>query len=112
MIVVAGDFNAHPDEVPVEGIRGSVVNTDNAAMYFREMIPCEHTIPETNRYTFIQRGSKRMLDHVLVSREMLKYYLTSEIHNETLSDESVSFATDTKFPESDHAPFIAEFDVE
>jgi endonuclease/exonuclease/phosphatase family metal-dependent hydrolase len=112
MIVVAGDFNAHPDEVPVEGIRGSVVNTDNASMYFREMIPCEHTIPETTRYTFIHRGSKRMLDHMLISREMLKYYRTSEIHNETLSDESVSFATDVKFPESDHAPFIAEFDVE
>lgn len=112
MIVVAGDFNAHPDEVPVEAIRGAVVNTDNPALYFREMIPCEHTIPETSRYTFIHRGTKRMLDHMLISREMLKYYRTSEIHNETLNDESISFATDLKFPESDHAPFIAEFDVD
>ena len=112
MIVVAGDFNAHPDEVPVEAIRGAVVNTDNPASYFSEMIPCEHTIPETSRYTFIHRGNKRMLDHMLISREMLKYYRTSEIHNETLNDESISFATDLKFPESDHAPFIAEFDLD
>ena len=42
---------------------------------------------------------------------MLNVYVRSEIHNETLHDESISFAFDTKFPESDHAPFIAEFDV-
>lgn len=112
LIVVAGDFNAHPDEVPVEAIRGSVLNTDNPALYPREMIPCEHTIPEGSRYTFIHRGDKRMLDHMLISRALMQFYSHSEIHNETLHDESIAFATDKKFPESDHAPFIGEFDVD
>jgi len=111
LITVCGDFNAHPDEVPVEAIRGSVLNTDNPALYAREMIPCEHTIPETSRYTFIHRGPKRMLDHMLISQSLLPFYSHSEIHNETLQDESISFATDKKFPESDHAPFIAEFEL-
>lgn len=111
LIVVCGDFNAHPDEVPVEAIRGSVENTDNPDLYFRELIPCEHTIPETSRYTYIHKGQKRMLDHMLISRGMMTHYSHSEIHNETLHDESISFATDKKFPESDHAPFIAEFEI-
>lgn len=111
LIVIAGDFNAHPDEVPVEGIRGAVDSTDNPLLSFSEMIPCEHTIPEPSRYSFIHRGQKRMLDHMLISRQMLVKYKHAEIHNETLRDESIAFATDAKYPESDHAPFIAEFDL-
>ncbi|MGD2247231.1 MAG: hypothetical protein PVF58_02415 [Candidatus Methanofastidiosia archaeon] len=42
---------------------------------------------------------------------MTQYYTKSEIHNETLHDETIAFATDEKFPESDHAPFIAEFEI-
>ncbi|MEO6550731.1 MAG: endonuclease/exonuclease/phosphatase family protein [Ferruginibacter sp.] len=89
MIVIAGDFNAHPDEVPVEGIRGAVDSTDNPLLAFSEMIPCEHTIPEPSRYSFIHRGQKRMLDHMLISRQMLMRYKHAELHNETLRDESL-----------------------
>ena len=32
-----------------------------------------------------------------------------EIHNEALHDESIAFASDVKYPESDHAPFVAAF---
>jgi exonuclease III len=52
-----------------------------------------------------------MLDHLLVSRSLLAHYRGSEIHNELLHDESVAFGTDVKFPESDHAPVIAEFEL-
>ena len=43
-------------------------------------------------------------------QEML-LYRGSEIHNEILHDESVDFADDQKFPESDHAPVLAEFEL-
>jgi hypothetical protein len=51
-----------------------------------------------------------MLDHMLATRKMLAHYRGSEIHNEILHDESVAFAIDRKFPESDHAPVVATFD--
>ena len=35
----------------------------------------------------------------------------SEIHNEILHDESAAFAIERKYPESDHAPVVATFDV-
>jgi endonuclease/exonuclease/phosphatase family metal-dependent hydrolase len=99
LILVCGDFNAHAGEVPVEAIAGRVENTGNPDLLDRVMFPCEDSVPESLRYTHI----------MLMSRNMMKVYRGSEIHNEYLHDESVAFAFDSKFPESDHAPFIAEF---
>jgi exonuclease III len=52
-----------------------------------------------------------MLDHMLVTRDLLAFYRGSEIHNELLHDESAAFAVDKKFPESDHAPVVATFEI-
>jgi endonuclease/exonuclease/phosphatase family metal-dependent hydrolase len=110
LIVVCGDFNSDLDEVPVEAIRGDVENTGNDGLAKRVMVPCERTIPEPARYSLIHHGQGEMIDHLLISRSLLRHYRGSEIHNELLHDESVAFGTDVKFPESDHAPIIAEFE--
>lgn len=111
MIAVCGDFNADSDEVPVEAIRGDVENTGNSKLANRVLIPCERTIPEPSRFSLYHHGEGKMLDHLLVSRSLLSYYKGSEIHNEVLHDESIAFATDKKYPESDHAPVVAEFEL-
>jgi endonuclease/exonuclease/phosphatase family metal-dependent hydrolase len=110
-IVVCGDFNADLDAVPMEAIRGDVENTGNPDHAGRVLVPCERTIPEPSRFSLYHHGKGVMLDHLLVSRHLLGAYLGSEIHNELLHDESVAFAMDTKFPESDHAPVVAEFSL-
>jgi endonuclease/exonuclease/phosphatase family metal-dependent hydrolase len=110
-IVVAGDFNATPDEVPVMAIRGQVEDTGNGALARRVLVPIEQTVPLSSRYTLFHQGRGEMLDHMLVTRNLLACYRGSEIHNELLHDESQSFATDSKFPESDHAPVVATFDL-
>ena len=110
-IVVAGDFNAPPDEVPVMAIRGDVENTGNPDLVGRVLIPIEHTIPAPARYTLYHQGRGEMLDHMLISRNLLAHYRGSEIHNEILHDESAAFAIDRKYPESDHAPVVATFDL-
>jgi hypothetical protein len=46
-----------------------------------------------------------------MSRSLLGHYRNSEVHNELLHDESIAFATDVKYPESDHAPVVAEFEL-
>jgi endonuclease/exonuclease/phosphatase family metal-dependent hydrolase len=111
LLVVCGDFNADLDEVPVEAIRGDVENTGNDKLAKRVIVPCERTIPEPSRFSLLHHGKGRMIDHLLVSRSLLAHYRGSEIHNELLHDESVAFGTDVKFPESDHAPVIAEFEL-
>lgn len=111
LIVVCGDFNAESDEVPVEAIRGDVENTGNSRLAKRVLVPCEQTIPEPSRFSLFHLGKGRMIDHLLVSRTLLAWYRGSEIHNELLHDESIAFATDKKYPEPDHAPVIAEFEL-
>jgi len=110
-IVVCGDFNAELDEVPLDAIQGKVENTGNEKLARRMMLPCEINIPESARFSLYHRGKGRMLDHVLISRNLLEYFKRSEVHNELLHDETIAFATDTEFPESDHAPVVAEFEL-
>ncbi len=109
LIVVCGDFNSDIEDIPVSTIRGQVEETGNPALLHRIMIPCELSVPESSRYTLLHLGKGQMLDHVLVSRPLLTYYKSSEIDNEILPDESGAFRTDVNFPESDHAPVVAEF---
>ncbi len=108
-ILICGDFNADVSEVPLKAIIGPVEETGNPDHSFRIMIPCENNIPESSRYSLFHLGKGVMLDHILASRNMIKYFTGSEIHNEALPDESGAFRTDRKFPESDHAPVVAEF---
>jgi endonuclease/exonuclease/phosphatase family metal-dependent hydrolase len=110
-IAICGDFNAEFDEVTMNALRGPVEETANPALGNRVLVPCEHSVPDSSRYTLWHLGRKTMLDHVLVSRPMLAFYRGAEIHNEVLPDESGAFRTDEKFPESDHAPVVAEFAI-
>jgi predicted extracellular nuclease len=104
-IIVAGDFNATQDEVPVLVIRGTVEDTGDPNHAARVLVPIEYPVPEPARYTLFHQGKGQMLDHMLITRNLLAAYHGSEIH-----DESTAFATDVKYPESDHAPVVATFD--
>lgn len=73
-IVVAGDFNAAPDEVPVLAIRGDVEDTGNGDLAGRVLVPVEQTIPEPSRYTLFHHGRGLLLDHMLVTRNLLAHY--------------------------------------
>lgn len=112
LIAMAGDFNAQTDEVPIKAVCGPVEETGNPAHAARMMVPCENNIPDSTRYSLFHLGKGQMLDHIIVSRPLLRYLRDAEIHNEALPDESGAFRQDTKFPESDHAPVVAEFDFD
>ena len=75
------------------------------------MFPCELNVPSTQRYSLIHHGTGSMLDHVIVSKALYPYWVGTSIYNEVLQDESIAFATDVKFPESDHAPVVARFQL-
>jgi endonuclease/exonuclease/phosphatase family metal-dependent hydrolase len=110
-IAICGDFNADHDDVTLEALCGEVENTDNGSLAGRVLLTCERTVPEPARFSLYHRGRGQMLDHVLVSRPLLAFYRSTEIHNEILHDESTAFATDVKYPESDHAPVVAELEL-
>ena len=111
-IVVCGDFNADIDDVTMKAIRGMVEDTGNPGLVGRVMVPCELSVPEQARFTLKHLGKGEMLDHIVASRALLAYYQGTQIHNEIVPDESGAFHTDAKFPESDHAPVVATFELE
>jgi predicted extracellular nuclease len=97
--------------VSFRAICGPVEETGNAEHAARMMIPCENNVPESARYSLFHLGKGNMLDHIVASRSLLRYFRGAEIHNEALPDESGAFRQDTKFPESDHAPVVAVFEL-
>ncbi len=109
LVAVCGDLNADNDDVPVRTICGPVEETGNPAHGPRVLVPCENNIPESSRYSLLHLGHGHMIDHILASRPLVGFFRHAEIHNEVLPDESGAFRTDVKFPESDHAPVVAEF---
>ncbi|MCJ2556518.1 MAG: endonuclease/exonuclease/phosphatase family protein [Candidatus Thermoplasmatota archaeon] len=111
LIVVGGDFNAEVGSVPFKAIVGSVEDTQNEALRTGVLIPCELNVPRDKRYSLIHHGKGNMLDHLVVSQALIPYWIDTEIYNETLHDESLAFATDLKFPGSDHAPIRGNFRV-
>jgi endonuclease/exonuclease/phosphatase family metal-dependent hydrolase len=111
LIAMCGDFNDDNDQISVKTICGPIEEIGNEALVNRVMIPCERNVPEPSRYSLLHLGKGEMIDHILVSRGMLKFFKGTEIHNEALPDESGAFRTDVQFPESDHAPVVAEFDI-
>jgi endonuclease/exonuclease/phosphatase family metal-dependent hydrolase len=108
-ILVCGDFNAEPGEVPVEAICGRVENTGNPALRERVLVSCSRSVAESIRFSHLHEGHGNLLDHMLMSQAMLPHLREVHIHNENLHDESLPFASDAKYPESDHAPFLACF---
>lgn len=108
-LAVCGDFNAGDREAPVRTIRGDEEDTGNGHLAPRVLVSLERTVSESQRFSVIHHGRKVMLDHILVSRPLLGWYLQAEVHNETLGDELVSPATVWGSPETYHAPVVAEF---
>jgi endonuclease/exonuclease/phosphatase family metal-dependent hydrolase len=109
MIAVCGDFNSDIDDVPVTAIRGDVADTGNPALAKRVLLACERSVPEPARFSLIHQGRGEMIDHILVSRALLAGYESTQVHNELIHDESIAFATDVLYPESDHAAVVASF---
>jgi hypothetical protein len=61
-------------------IRGDVENTGNADLVGRVLVPIEHTIPASARYTLHHQGHGEMIDHMLITRNLLAHYRGSETY--------------------------------
>ncbi|NKB58419.1 MAG: endonuclease [Alphaproteobacteria bacterium] len=109
MIAVAGDFNAEERETPLRIVMGDQEDTRNGRLASRSLGLLEHTLPENRRFTVIHRGRHHMLDHMMVSRQLLARYRSIEVHNEALGDELVAYTLIEAAPDSYHAPIVAEF---
>ena len=109
LIAVCGDFNAETAEMPTRILMANDEDTGNSALTERNLLPVEVAVPSERRYSVIHAGRPLLLDHMLVSRPLLRWFLSAEIHNEGLVDELVDYANQGHSPESHHAPVVVEF---
>jgi len=109
LIAVAGDFNSDAREVPLRIISGSTEDTGNGALARRSLALLEHSVSKSQRFTVVHRGHKLMMDHILVSRQLMADYRSFSVHNEMLGDELVAYTLIEAAPDSFHAPIVAEF---
>ena len=111
LVVVAGDLNAEMEQTPVRIIRADLDETGNGHLAGRALVPLERSVPEERRFSVLHGGEAVMLDHLLVSRALLGWFRTAEIHNEALGDELIAHASVSHSPESYHAPVVATFEM-
>jgi endonuclease/exonuclease/phosphatase family metal-dependent hydrolase len=109
LIAVCGDLNASDREAAVRTLRGDEEDTANGHLAGRSLIPVERSLALSQRHSVIHHGRPLMLDHILVSRPLLGWFVEAEVHNETLGDELVSPMLVRGPPDSYHAPLVAEF---
>ncbi|NIO36820.1 endonuclease [Candidatus Bathyarchaeota archaeon] len=110
LIALGGDINADIGSVPFKILVGSVTDTSNPELRRTVMVPCEYNVPPEQRYSHLYHGDGAMLNHIIVSNALYPHWVGTQIFNELLPDESIAFASDIKFPESDHAPVVARFE--
>jgi len=108
-IVVLGDFNDSTDSVPVSIVRGDYVGARNPRLWDQELFAVELSLPQEKQFTFVHRGAPMMIDHILISRALLPCFGSATVLNETTRDHHSAVPPDRYFPDSDHAPVVAEF---
>lgn len=108
-VIVAGDFNQGPESMvvravagdPVEGVRRNLPGWLHSAT---------GGIPAERRWTIHWRGSRELLDHILVSRSMWARFQEARILNEVLYDPDAALRERAREgAESDHAAVLARF---
>jgi endonuclease/exonuclease/phosphatase family metal-dependent hydrolase len=109
LIAVCGDFNADENEMPTRILRGEEEDTGSGALAYRALVVAERSVAPDQRYSVLHHGRPQMLDHMLVSRQLMAWYRGIEIHNEDLGDELVAYRSVRNPPDSYHAPVVATF---
>lgn len=108
LVAVAGDFNSDDSQAPVRIIKGDEDDTGDGRLAPRMLIAAERGLALSQRFSVIHRGEPHMVDHILLSTQLLGWLGHVECHNEALHDEVSSPAAISGAPESYHAPVVAE----
>jgi endonuclease/exonuclease/phosphatase family metal-dependent hydrolase len=100
-IAVMGDFNSIERDTPLRIIQGEFESHDDALASPARRIPIE------NRYSFIGEQGPKLIDYILITKNLESFVKSFKILNEGLSHHSNKAPTPT-FIESDHAPIVME----
>lgn len=111
LIAVCGDFNAEEYEDACRILITSEEDTSSAHLALFSLIPVEHSIEKSRRFSVLHQGRAQMVDHILISRELYGLYQNCEVHNEIIGDELSICDKNGQIASSNHAPLVAQFNI-
>jgi len=100
-IAVMGDFNSVERDTPLRIIQGEFESHDDA------LISPARKIAHENRYSFVGEHGKKLIDYILITKNLESSVKSFKILNDGLSYHSNKAPTPT-FVESDHSPLVME----
>lgn len=100
-IAVMGDFNSIERDTPLRIIQGEFETHEDA------LISPARKVPSEQRYSFIGENGKKLIDYILISKNLESLVKSFRILNDGLSHHS-NQAPIPSFIESDHAPLVLE----
>lgn len=104
-VIVLGDLNALPREKPIQKL---LRNADGT----RRLVDTALRVPHEERYTYVYRGKKNLLDHIMVTPELDKSVLDMSIKRiSTGATEEQIKSSKTGYGASDHDPMILALDL-
>lgn len=104
-VVVLGDFNDTIDSYPVRIVAGDFPQVDPKA----RLTSCAARIPDALRFSILHGGTPDLIDHILVSEDLVEHIEDVLILNDALRDHGPYIADAPIAPDSDHAPVVAAF---
>lgn len=98
-LIVLGDFNATEGDTTLRVVSGEL-RTDTSTRLTNLCME----VPKAKRFSYISRGERILIDHVLVTKNIERRVSSIDILNDGLHDQSM--VPEHTYIESDHAPVV------
>jgi endonuclease/exonuclease/phosphatase family metal-dependent hydrolase len=108
---VAGDYNAGPDSLTTGFVTGlGEEEADAAVNERRRLLPASWKLPAERAFSYVRRGRRELIDHILVSQRLSMCMTAAGVENQLLEAQARSrWDPGQGYPRSDHAPVWADF---
>ncbi len=110
--IVAGDYNAGPDSLTTAFVTGlgEEEGGDPAVNERRRLLPASWKLPAERAFSYVRRGRRELIDHILVSQRLTLCMTAAGVENQLLEAAARSrWEPGGGYPRSDHAPVWADF---
>lgn len=104
-VVVLGDFNDTIDSFPVRIVAGDFPPIEPKL----RLTSCTTRVPDALRFSILHGGTPDLIDHILLSADLVEHLDDVIILNDALRDHGPYVPDAPIAPDSDHAPVVAAF---
>lgn len=108
---VAGDYNAGPESLTVSFVTGlGEEDGEGVVGERRRLLPASWKLPVERAFSYVRRGRRELIDHILVSQRLSLCMIAAGAENQLIEAAArARWEPGQGYPRSDHAPVWADF---